>query len=241
MNRAPGKLHAGRELGGNVAGIFGIDAETMEQVDALQRLRADYPTGFPMVRPHVKAPALVGGHQGRQAVLARFGFSRRFSSFNARSDRLTTGKMWSRMFGTAHAIVPVSYVVEWVDRDEGRQPYLIRRADGRPLMAPALIGPYFEDRRQKAFAICTREPNAFFGAFHNRMIGACPEHLVDQWLAPEGVPHDELLECVAALPDEEMVAVPTAPEITKRRAGDWSALEATGDPVTWADVKAGGP
>jgi putative SOS response-associated peptidase YedK len=223
-----------------MAGIIGLRAEDMEQVDALQRARLDWPDGLPMIRPHVLAPVIVRTDDALDAMPARFGFSRRFASFNARSDRLTTGRMWKSMFGKSHGIVPVSYVVEWVNDEDGKTPYLIQRADGRPMMAPALVGPYHEDRKQKAFAICTREPNPFFKRFHDRMIGQCTPKQMDAWLAPEGHEPDDLLACIAAPPNDELVAVPTTPQITKRKAGDWSPLEATGDPLTWNDLKRSG-
>ncbi len=220
-----------------MAGLIGISAEDMEQVDALRKLRADYPDGFPLIRPHVLAPVLVARDEGVEAVTARFGFSRRFSSFNARDDKLTTGKMWSRMFGSSHGLVPLSYVVEWVEDPDGKRPFLIRRADGRPMMAPALVGTYFEDRDQQAFAICTRRPNRFVATFHDRMVGQCPDDQADTWLHPDGVDHETLLACVAAPDDDELVAVPADPKVAKRKAGDWSAIQTVGDPVGWDDLR----
>lgn len=220
-----------------MAGLVGIRAEDMEQVDALRRLRPDYPDGFPLIRPHVQAPVLVVRDEEIVAELARFGFSRRFSSFNAREDKLSTGRLWSSMFGRSHAIMPVSYVVEWVDDERGKRPFLIQREDGKPMMVPALSGRYHEDRDQRAFALVTREPNRFFGHFHDRMVAQCPPEGVDRWLSPEGATEKELRACLAAPGDDELVAVPADPGLTKRKAGDWSALHTVGEPLKWADLR----
>ena len=221
-----------------MAGIIGVRAEDMEQVDALQRARLDWPKGLPLIRPHVLAPVLVKGPEGLTYVAARFGLSRRFASFNARDDRLTESVFWRTLFGKDHGIVPVSYVVEWVGTERtGRQPYLIQRADGRMMMVPALVGTSRDDAREMGFALCTRKPNGFFARFHDRMIGHCSRALMERWLTPVGRTDEELLECVAAPGDDELVAVPTSPEIQKRQKGDWSPLPAIGPPLTWGDVQ----
>lgn len=221
-----------------MAGIVGIRAEDMEQVDALQKARIDWPKGLPMIRPHVMAPVLVRRGKETLHVPARFGFTRKFGSFNARSENLSSSPFWRGMFGKSHGVFAFSYVVEWVtDATVGKQPYLIQRADGRLLFAPALVGPYKDKAGETGFALCTREPNRFVGFFHDRMVGLCTPDLMDRWLEPEGHDPKELLECVAAPPDDELVAVPASPDIQLRKKGDWSPLKSAGAPLRWADVQ----
>lgn len=220
-----------------MAGIVGIRAEDMEQVDALQRARLEFPNGLPMVRPSVRSLVLVQENEQLVAKPARFGFTSAFSSFNARVDKLATSPFWKSMFGKAHGIAPLSYVIEWVEKDGVRQPYLIQRADGRLIMAPALVSHSRDEKKETAFAIVTREPNRFFGFFHPRMVGVCTPELMERWLDPSKHSAAELAECVAAPRDDELVAVPASPEIQKRAKGDWSALKTIGPPITWKDVE----
>lgn len=217
-----------------MAGIIGIRAEDMDQVDALKRAKLDWPFGLPMIRPSVKVPVLVKKGKDLEAVTAKFGFSNRFPSMNARVEKLQESPLWKGKFGKAHCIVPLSYVIEWVVKDGVRTPYLIQRRDHKLWMAPALFGHHIEAKESTAFAICTREPNRFFATFHDRMIGACTPELMERWLAPEGKSPKELLECIRAPEDDELEAQPTTPEITKRKAGDWSALPNRGKPVVWS-------
>jgi putative SOS response-associated peptidase YedK len=219
-----------------MAGIIGLRAEDMEQVDALKRARLEWPHGAPMVRPSVKAPVLVKKDGALESVNARFGFAYRFPSMNARIEKLQEIPLWKNKFGRDHCIVPLSYVIEWVEKGSERTPYLIQRADGKLWMAPALFGHHIEDKASAAFAICTREPNKFFGAFHDRMVGVATPELMERWLAPAEHSKAELLECIRAPPEDELVAVPTTPDITKRKMGDWGPLPAVGKPVTWKDV-----
>ena len=222
-----------------MAGLVGIRAEDMEQVDALQRARLEFPQGLPFVRPSVRAPVLVKAEEGLDYKVARFGFSKRFMSFNARSENLTESRLWKGMFGKHHAVACLSYVVEWIVADGVKTPYLIGRADRKLMWTPALVGPSLDNKEEFGFAICTRPPNQFFSHFHDRMVGHLTRELAEVWLSPEGRSVKELLECVRAPPEDELAGFKVKGDIAKRKSGDWSAVETQGEPVTIADI--GGP
>lgn len=219
-----------------MAGLVGIRAEDMEQVDALQRAKLEFPQGLPFVRPSVRAPVLVKADKGLDYKVARFGFSKRFMSFNARSENLVEGKLWSRFFGKHHAVACLSYVVEWIVEDGVKTPYLIGRADRRLMWTPALLGPNLDNKEELGFAICTRPPNQFFSHFHDRMVGHLTPELAEVWLTPEGRSQKELLECVRAPGEEELAGFKVKGDIAKRKSGDWSAVETQGKPLTIADI-----
>lgn len=220
-----------------MAGLVGIRAEDMEQVDALKRAKLDWPMGLPFIRPSVKVPLLLKKDDALDYVPARFGFTNKFASMNARDDKLLTSPLWKRFFGKSHGVVALSYFVEWVTENGQKQPYMMQRADGRLMMCPALAGHHFEEKQEHAFALCTITPNEFVRHYHDRMIADMTPRLMERWLAPEGETQEALLECLRVPANEEMVAVPTSPAITARKAGDWAALKATGEPVTWTHVK----
>jgi putative SOS response-associated peptidase YedK len=222
-----------------MAGLVGIRAEDMEQVDALQRAKLDWPQGLPFVRPSVRVPVLVQGEKGLDYKPARFGMSRRFSSFNARSENLTESRLWKGMFGKSHAVAALSYVVEWVGEGEARSPYLIGRADRGLLWTPALLGPNLDNKEELGFAICTREPNAFFKHFHDRMVGVLTPELAKVWLSPEGHSEKELLGCVRAPGEGELAAFKVKGDITKRKSGDWSPVQSEAAPTDPTKLKPG--
>src|SRR5690348_13874658 len=139
-----------------MAGLVGIRAEDMEQVDALQRARLEWPQGLPFIRPSVRAPVLVTSETGLDYKVARFGFSKRFMSFNARSENLTESRLWKGMFGKSHAVACLSYVVEWIVEGGVKTPYLIGRADRKLMWTPALVGPSLDNKEELGFSICTR-------------------------------------------------------------------------------------
>ncbi len=218
-----------------MAGLVGIRAEDMEQVDALQRAKLEWPQGLPFIRPSVRAPVLLWKEGKVDFVTARFGFSRRFMSFNARSENLTESKLWKRFFGKHHAVACLSYVVEWIEEGGAKTPYLIGRKDRQLLWTPALVGPSLDSKEELGFAICTRPPNAFFSHFHDRMVGVLTSDLAKVWMNPEGRSEEELLACVRAPDDDELAAFKVKGDIAKRKKGDWSAIETQGNPVTSAD------
>ncbi|HEX9709208.1 MAG TPA: SOS response-associated peptidase family protein [Candidatus Thermoplasmatota archaeon] len=224
-----------------MAGLVGIRGEDMEQVDALKRAKLEWPQGLPFIRPHVLAPVVVRTDGEDGFVPARFGMSKRFTSFNARDDKLTSSRLWRGMFGKSHAVAALSYVVEWVEEGGKKAPYLIGRRDGGLLLTPALLGPYLDDKSQQGFAICTREPNRFFAHFHGRMVGVLTPQLVDRWLDPAGATPDELLACVRAPRDDELAAWRVTEDITKRKEGNWEPVRAAPEPLTYADLPKRGP
>lgn len=230
-----------RAGGIRIAGLVGIRAEDMDQVDALQRARVEYPQGLPFIRPSVRAPVIVRGDKGDDYKVARFGFSRRFVSFNARSENLTESRLWKGFFGKSHAVAALSYVVEWVDEGAARTPYLIGRADGKLMKTPALFGPSLDNKEEMGFAICTRTPNKFFSYFHDRMVGVMTEDLAKRWISPEGASDKELLACVRAPDDDELVARKVKGDISKRKKGDWSAVETQGKPLTFSELERPAP
>ncbi|MGB0652637.1 MAG: SOS response-associated peptidase family protein [Thermoplasmatota archaeon] len=225
-----------------MAGVIGLRGPDIDKRDILQGYNVRFEDADrPYVRPHTGLPVLTVGDEGPQVSRHVFGFSRRFASFNARSEKLETGKMWSRMFAKEghHGVAPVSYILEWGDLDdgEGKRPFRIERADGAAMCVPALVGGYWEKKGEQAFSLVTIEPNAFVRTFHDRMIGQLSDDDVATWLAPQDHDVATLRACLAAPPDEELVAYPLKGDVGKAKFDDASAMEAVGPAVTWAAVK----
>lgn len=217
-----------------MAGVIGLRGPDIAKRDALRGYKVEWrDADRPLIRPHTGSPVL---HlkDGEPTVERHvFGFSKEFTSFNARADKLETGKMWSRMFGKHHGVAPVSYILEWSDQGGGKKPYRIERADGAAMAVPALVGQYWEDRSKRAFALVTIEPNDFVKTFHDRMIGQLADDRIDVWLNPEKHSRKELWACLEAPPNEELVAIPIQSDVGSAKFDDASKMEAIGPPVRW--------
>lgn len=221
-----------------MAGVIGLRGPDIAKRDALRGYKVVFQDADrPYIRPHTGAPVLFLKDGAPVVERHVFGFSKDFASFNARSDKLETGKTWSRMFGKHHGVAPVSYFIEWADLGDGKRPYAIERADGAVMLAPALVGAYWEDRAHRAFALVTIETNAFVGRFHDRMIGQLSDEAVDVWLRPEGRDRSPLLGCLRPPPDDELVAYPLAADVGGVRYDDAAAMRPVGPAVAWKDLK----
>ncbi len=232
--------------GNSLAGLVGIHPKDIVTMDAMAPLDAVDPhrkvrtairDGLPIIKPMYHAPILVpkeaGGVEWR---IARFGLSRRFSSFNARSENLQESRLWKSFFGKAHGVAALSYIVEWQKEGKERVPYLISRADGGLLLTPALAAPCLDDKADLGFAICTRTPNGFFSNFHDRMVGVMTEELMERWLEPEGVSAAKLMECVRKPGEDELVARRGKGDLMKRDASDVSPIETVGKALRMGDL-----
>ena len=217
-----------------MAGVIGLRGPDISKRDALRGYKVEWrDADRPLIRPHTGVPVLYV-KEGQPTVERHvFGFSKEFSSFNARSDKLETGKMWSRMFGKSHGVCPVSYILEWSDQGDGKKPYRIERADGSAMAVPALVGPYWENRIERAVALVTIEPNEFVKAFHDRMIGQLSDKQIEVWLHPETHTTNDMWDCLQAPKNEELVAVPIKADAGKAKFDDPEALDAIGPPVRW--------
>lgn len=222
-----------------MAGLVGVYADHIDAIDPLLKLRDDWPHGLPIVRPMYHTPILLRTPEGVTWKNARFGISRQFSSFNARSENLTSSRMWKQLFGKSHAVAPLSYIVEWRQEEGGRVPYLIGRRDRKLLMTPALLAPCFDDKSDLGFAICTRVPNHFFANFHDRMVGVMTPELMERWLNPQSSTPEALLECIRAPEDDELDARRAVGDVGKKKADDITPIETVGEPLTMADFEGG--
>ena len=222
-----------------MAGLVGVTYEHIDEIDPLLKLRERWPQGLPIIRPMYHTGILVRKGDGVGCKIARFGISRQFSSFNARSEKLQESRLWKSMFGKSHAVAPLSYIVEWRQEEKQRIPYLIARKDGKIMMTPALMAPCFDDTSDVGFAICTREPSKFFGHFHDRMVGVLTPELMDRWLNPGSSTPEELMECIRCPEEDELVARRAKGEPSKKTADDTTPIETVGKPLTIKDFESG--
>ncbi len=223
-----------------MAGVIGLRGPDIEKRGALRGYQVVFEDADrPFVRPHTGLPVLTIKDDEPDVHRHVFGFSKRFSSFNARSEKLEESKMWSKMFRKPghHGVAPVSYILEWGDIGQGKQPFRIERADGAAMAVPALVGGYWEEKGTDAFSLVTIAPNAFVKHFHDRMIGQLGDDHIDVWLRPEDHTDKQLWGCLAPPPETELVAIPIKHDAGKAKFDDPSALDAIGEPIAWADVK----
>lgn len=236
-----------------VAGLEGIDASSMDVIDALGAVRYAYDEADRIVRPVLKhadfAPVAVNRDGERVIDRVRFGmpsFQGRLIT-NARSEKVTEARTWKALFGKRdhHCVTAISYVVE---RDAKKQnTYRIQRRDGQLLVVPGLCavrhysfsstGNEYDDLGHVQLTI---DANDFVASVHDRFVCelVTPEAR-EAWMAPDAHTQGELLALLQAAPNEAYEMVPISPDIWKRK-DDPTAAVAVGEPLVWTGKVQGG-
>ena len=227
-----------------MAGLEGIDASTMDLIDALGAVRFAYDVKDRIVRPVLKhadrVPVAVVREGERVIEAARFGLptGRRLIT-NARSERLTEARTWSALLGRPehHCLTAISYVVE---RDAARTAtYRIQRRDGGLMVVPGLCavrhysftstGNEYDDL---GHVQVTAPANAFIAQVHDRFVcELTSREACDAWMAPQDHDVEELLALLTPAPEDRYELVPVANDIWTRKS-DPGAAAPTGQPVT---------
>ena len=115
--------------------------------------------------------------------------------FNARAESLTTSPAFRDAFKRKRCLVPVDGFYEWKREGAIRQPYWIRRADGRPLALAGLWAGWKDpatEQVRRTFTIVTSAPSDAMAGIHDRMPVIIPEDAWDRWLEPEPADPSEL-------------------------------------------------
>lgn len=160
-------------------------------------------TKAPVVREHVDDD----GQVQRTLELARWGFKPAWAKekgprpINARFETAHTNGMFRAGFASSRAVVPMSGYYEWVEMDDGKQPYDVHATDERLLHAAGLTTAEqnADGDWDVTFTIITREARDAAGDVHDRMPAFLDEDLMAEWLAPEKLEEDEREQLHGAL------------------------------------------
>lgn len=216
-----------------MAGLIGLTSSDIEIQDALGARRWEYDGEWvphPVVRLTTTLPIAVEDDE-RKIVRARWGFpvgpGRPIG--NCRDDKLTESRLWASMFGKSHALIAATGIYEMVKQGDAKQSYWFRRADGRPIVMPGLVGTRnIKGEPRLCVAIVTTQPDASFGRFHPRQACALEADELDAWMA--GGDPDDLMQFLHP-PRQPWEAVPIDDRIFAAGRREMEDLVPTGPPV----------
>jgi putative SOS response-associated peptidase YedK len=129
---------------------------------------------------------------------------------NARAEGIATKPAFRQALVRRRCVIPADAFYEWQVHPDGprtaRQPYLIRRRDGRLLSLAGLWEVWRDPARPDApplrtATIVTTAANAVLGPIHSRMPVALPDDAVGTWLDPTVVDPGVLTGLLVAAPD----------------------------------------
>jgi putative SOS response-associated peptidase YedK len=164
----------------------------------------DDPGGHFNVAPTDEALVVVQRDQRRAVTAYRWGLIPHWADdarvgsrmFNARAETLTASPAFREAFRRRRCLVPVDAFYEWKREGTIRQPYLVRRADGRPLALAGLWAGWRDPSTEtvrRTFTIITTMPNAALASLHDRMPVVVSDDAWSRWLTPADADPGELL------------------------------------------------
>ena len=137
-------------------------------------------------------PVIAPDRRGQRAVYPmRWGFREKTLLMNARAESAATRPTFRKAWAGQRCIVPASWYFEWEHLTDGAG----RKKTGtRYMIQPKgsqmtwLGGLYRIEDGLPVFVILTREASADIRFIHDRMPLILPEHLIGEWIRPDGDP-----------------------------------------------------
>lgn len=184
--------------------VLGVDSAGLMRAYAAQPAKAfDWEPVF-SVAPRTKAPVVREhvddeGELQRTVEFARWGFKPAWAKdkgprpINARFETAHTNGMFRAGFASSRAVVPMTGYYEWVEMDDGKQPYFVHATGGELLHAAGLTTAEqnSDGDWNVSFTIITREAKDAAGDVHDRMPAFLDDGLIGEWLAPGKLEKDE--------------------------------------------------
>lgn len=148
------------------------------------------------VAPRTRAPIIRewqdddSGEVVREAELATWGLRPSWAKeggpapINARLEGVATNGMFRGPFAGQRAIVPMTGYYEWVEMDDGKQPYFIHSGDELLAAAGLYAARKVDDEWKITFTVITRAAADASGEVHDRMPVFLTKDVWGDWLSP---------------------------------------------------------
>jgi putative SOS response-associated peptidase YedK len=217
------------------------------QVPSTVQLRPRY-----NIAPTQQAPVVRWSGQEEQRVLAplRWGLVPHWSKdpgasgaggpalINARAETAATKPAFREALRKRRCLVPTDGFFEWKTVGDLRQPYYVRRADGRPFAYAGLFERWqppegAQDLVLESFTILTTAPNALLATLHDRMPLILDPAVYDRWLDHDIEDPDAIGKMLAALPprlEQELTFHPVSRRVNSPGNDDAACIERVAEP-----------
>ena len=152
------------------------------------------------VRPTDIAPVIAPNRAGKRAIFPmKWGFTGKSLIMNARVETAAVKPMFQEAWKLHRCIVPASYYFEWEHLTDANgkkhtgDKYLIQPQSSDMTW---LCGLYRFENNLPVYVILTKDPSEDIAFIHDRMPLILPEHLVDDWIRPDGNPESLVKEAL---------------------------------------------
>jgi putative SOS response-associated peptidase YedK len=165
------------------------------------------------VAPTQDIPVVRDTEHGRELTWMRWGLIPSWAKdpksgpllINARAETAAEKPAFRSAFKSSRCLIPADGFYEWKKVARRKQPYHIRRADGRPF---AFAGLWSKRRELESCTILTTDANELVRPMHDRMPVILSPGDYANWLDLDVEDPHRLMK---QLPASEMVAVPVNP------------------------------
>lgn len=175
------------------------------------------------------------------SLIPHFAKERRlkYSTFNARLDKLTSSNVWKSVFPKNRCLVPADGFFERVPEEGApkKRPYYVRFRERRPFCFAGLFSEWTDPSTGEvlsSYTVVTTENNALMERIgHPRMPAIVHEDLYGLWLDPTCDDTDALVRSIRTpVPGELLDAVPVGHQVNYRTEHGPDIVEPIGEPVT---------
>jgi putative SOS response-associated peptidase YedK len=128
---------------------------------------------------------------------------------NARSETVSTSRLYAKMFREHRCLIPASYFFEWKVNADGKSktPYLFKLNNEVVFAFAGIFRP------EVGFVILTTKPNRLVAEVHDRMPVILTKKMEDVWLNPDSS-ESELTDCMVSYDDSKMVSYPVTDRVS---------------------------
>lgn len=174
------------------------------------------------IAPTQEAAVVRVEHPGepRQLALLRWGLIPYWAKeasignrmINARSEGVADKPAFKWNFRKQRCLIPTDGFYEWKKVAGGKQPYLIRRKDGKPFAFAGLWARWKDPERGPldTFTILTTSPNELIKPLHDRMPVILEPKDFDLWLDPKIEDPERLQPLLAPADPDPMETYPVS-------------------------------
>jgi putative SOS response-associated peptidase YedK len=142
---------------------------------------------------------------------------------NARVESLNSKPAFREAFRERRCLIPTNGFYEWEKRG-ARQPFVIRRRDGRPFAFAGLWDRWADDASLETCTILTTDANELVLPIHNRMPVILPPAAYELWLDPQVKAVGALKQFLGAAASKELEALPLSERINSPANDDPEVL-----------------
>ncbi len=165
------------------------------------------------------------GHPPRLSLL-HWGFEREKGGLliNARAETAARLPAFREAFLARRCLVPADGFYEWQRREGGKQPFHVRRADGRPFAFAGLWQPRPGREPAAACVLLTTAPNELMAPIHDRMPVVLTGEACRAWIDPELRDPLGLAALLLPAPAEGWLALPVGARVNHVANDDASLI-----------------